>query len=53
MTIPDFQSLMLPLLTLTADGQEHSLRAAIDSLADEFHLTDEERAQHMGTSASH
>jgi len=26
MAIPDYQSLMLPLLSLAADGQEHSIR---------------------------
>jgi len=45
MPVPDFQSLMLPLLTLAGDGQEHSLRSAIDKLADEFGLSDEERKQ--------
>ncbi|MBN1658567.1 MAG: restriction endonuclease [Anaerolineae bacterium] len=33
MPIPDFQSLMLPLLKLAGDRQEHSLRATIDALA--------------------
>ena len=45
MGIPDYQSLMLPLLKLTSDQQEHSLREAIDELAEQFHLTDTERAQ--------
>lgn len=34
---------MLPLLRFAADGQEHSLREAIESLADHFHLSDDER----------
>jgi restriction system protein len=43
MAIPDYQSIMLPLLKLAGDGQEHSLRHAIETLSDEFHLTEEER----------
>lgn len=45
MPIPTYQSLMLPLLRLAADHEEHSLREAIDVLADEFSLTDDERKQ--------
>ena len=45
MGIPDYQSLMLPLLELAGDQQEHSLRQAVDALAEQFHLTDTERAQ--------
>jgi len=43
MAIPDFQSIMLPLLQLIRDGKEYSLRETIEALADEFRLTDEER----------
>jgi restriction system protein len=45
MSIPDFQTLMLPLLRKTADGQEHDIRDVTKTLADEFHLTPEERSQ--------
>lgn len=45
MTIPDYQSLMLPLLKLAGDGAEHSLREAIETLGDEFGLTAEEREE--------
>ncbi|MFU8816675.1 MAG: winged helix-turn-helix domain-containing protein, partial [Pseudomonadales bacterium] len=45
MPIPDFQTLMLPLLRLAADGQERSLRNAYDALADQFRLTPEERRE--------
>jgi len=34
MTIPDYQTVMLPLLQLAEDKQEHSLREAIERLAD-------------------
>lgn len=45
MPIPDFQSLMLPLLKFSSDGVEHSLADARSPLADQFGLTDEERAE--------
>jgi len=37
--------IMLPLLKFAGDQEEHSLRQAIDSLAQEFELSDEERKQ--------
>ena len=45
MAIPDYQTIMLPLLKFTGDGQEHSLRETIDFLAHEFNLSDEERKE--------
>lgn len=45
MAIPDFQSIMLPLLKLAGDGKEHTLRQAIEALAHEFGLSAEERRQ--------
>lgn len=39
MGVPDFQSLMLPLLRVVADGKEHSLAEARDRLATEFQLS--------------
>ena len=44
MTIPDFQTLMLPVLRASADG-EVRISDVVDRLADEFGLTPEERAQ--------
>jgi len=44
-TIPDYQTVMLPLLRLASDGQEHSLRETIERLADEFDLDDKERKE--------
>lgn len=41
--IPDYQTLMLPLLEELADQQEHELQELIKSLSDKFNLTDEER----------
>ena len=43
MAIPDYQTVMLPLLQLASDGQEHSLRGAIEELADQFGLSEQER----------
>jgi restriction system protein len=43
--IPDYQTLMLPLLKLVADGQEHNYRDLIERLAEEFRVTDEERKE--------
>ena len=43
MPIPDYQTLMLPVLQLASDGEEHSLREAVEQLAGTFKLTDEER----------
>ena len=45
MPIPDFQTIMLPLLRLTGDGAEHTLVATVQAVADEFYLSPEERAQ--------
>jgi restriction system protein len=39
LAVPDFQSLMLPLLRIAADGKEHSLAQARGRLAEEFKLT--------------
>lgn len=43
MPIPDFQSLMLPLLRLADEQGELSNTEAVSTLADAFHLTEEER----------
>lgn len=45
MAIPDFQSVMLPLLCFAADEQEHSLQDTVASLATEFKLTADERQE--------
>jgi restriction system protein len=44
-TIPDFQSLMLPLLTITSDKQEHSRSEVCDTLAQQFSLTEQDRSE--------
>lgn len=45
MAVPDFQTLMLPLLRIAADRKEHSLAEARDALNAEFQLTDAEREE--------
>lgn len=43
MPIPDYQTLMLPLLRFSADGNDHTTREAVEVLATEFQLTSAER----------
>ena len=47
MPIPDYQSCMLPLLRFSSDGKEHQLKDAIESLADEFSLSEEDRNEFL------
>ncbi|WP_165074465.1 restriction endonuclease [Paludisphaera rhizosphaerae] len=43
MAIPDFQTIMLPMLKLLSDGQDWSVRDLTTAIADQFGLTQEER----------
>ena len=45
MTIPDYQTVMLPLLRLAADDREHFVREAVEELAREFKPSEEERKE--------
>jgi Mrr restriction endonuclease-like protein len=45
MPIPDFQTLMLPLLRFAGDGNEHSIAEARSAIAADLKLTPEELAQ--------
>ncbi|MCL4536197.1 MAG: restriction endonuclease [Nitrospirae bacterium] len=45
MAIPDYQTIMLPLLKFAGDKEEHSLREAIDILAQEFQLSEDEQKE--------
>ena len=47
--IPDYQSLMLPLLRLVSDKQEYKYRDLIEKLAIEFQLSDEERKEPLAS----
>jgi len=42
MPIPDFQSIMLPLLQVATDGQEHNIHDFIEKLAEVFSLSEQE-----------
>lgn len=53
MPIPDYQTLMLPLLRLTGDGKEHSFRETVDALAEEFALSDDERNELLPSGTAH
>jgi restriction system protein len=43
MAVPEFQSMMLPMLKFLSDGQEHVAREVEDSLVAQMGLTDEDR----------
>src|SRR6266853_5246605 len=45
MAIPDYQTVMLPILKIAGDGQEHRISDVVDQLARDFKLTEEERQQ--------
>ena len=45
MPIPDFQTVMLPLLVHLRDGREHANADTLDALALHFRLTEDERTQ--------
>jgi restriction system protein len=45
MTIPDYQTIMLPLLQFSGDQKEHSNRESTDTLAKQFKLNEEEKRQ--------
>ncbi len=52
MAVPDFQTLMLPLLSHVADGNEHTIAGSRDILAQQFNLTEEERKQGLPSGAA-
>jgi restriction system protein len=45
--VPDYQTLMRPLLALTEDGQPHAIAGLRAVLADEFNLTREQLAERV------
>ena len=51
MAVPDFQSLMLPLLRLAGDGMDHTFKDAVEAIAIEFSLTPEERNELLPSSS--
>lgn len=52
MTIPDYQTVMLPLLTYLADGREHQTRETVEAMSEEFDLSPEERQQLLPSGTS-
>lgn len=52
MPIPDYQTVMLPLLEIAADGKEHHIRQAMQNLADYFNLTEDERKELLPSGVS-
>lgn len=45
MAIPGYQTFMLPLLKYAADGEVHVFKQAVEAIAEEFNLSDEERKE--------
>jgi restriction system protein len=45
MAIPDYQSVMLPLLKIAGDDKEHSIRDTIEKISSMFRLTEDERKE--------
>ncbi len=43
MTIPDFQTIMLPLLQFAGDDKEHHIHEAVDKLSLDFSLSEDEK----------
>lgn len=52
MAIPDFQSIMRPLLEAHSDGKEHRNRDLVALLADHFDLDDEDRREMLPSGTS-
>lgn len=50
MAIPDFQSIMLPLLQFCSDAKEHTNRDTIDHLAKIFRLSEDEQEELLPSS---
>jgi len=45
MAIPDFQSLMLPIMKIAEDGNEHTSRELRQRIGEQLGLTEEERKE--------
>jgi restriction system protein len=52
MAIPDYESLMLPLLEIALDGEEHSIREVVGGLALRFHLSEAELKELLPSGAN-
>lgn len=49
MAVPKFDALMLPLLQVAADGQEHRLNDLVTSIADRLDLSEADRTERMSS----
>ena len=49
MAVPDFQSLMLPLMKIAGDGNEHSVPEVIETLARQFELSETDRNERLSS----
>jgi restriction system protein len=45
MVVPNFQSILYPLLKFSGDKKQHSIREAVEIMANLFNLTEEDRKQ--------
>ena len=45
MGIPDYQTIMLPLLNFISDGEEHKSRDVAEHISNEFNLSEDERKE--------
>jgi len=52
MSLPDYQTVMLPLLKYLGDRDEHSVSDSIEAVSDEFTLSAEERLQLLPSGTS-
>jgi restriction system protein len=52
MAIPDYETLMLPLMQITSDGKEHSVNELSRHISDQFKLSSEEREQRIPSGQS-
>lgn len=52
MAIPDYQTIMLPLLTLAEDDEEHRFMDAVEVLGNQFALTEQERKELLPSGTS-
>jgi restriction system protein len=53
MAIPDFQTLMLPLLVISYDKQEHTVVHAIEQLSTQFNLSEGEKTEILPSGAQY
>ena len=52
MAIPDFQSMMLPLMRIASDKQTHLFREAVDAMAQELGLSEADRSEMLPSGGS-